>query len=196
MILLGIQFSDIARLLNIYQLWLDALYPRAKFGDGLAIIEKLGHTKRMQLLRRDWINESKVQATKNEASKYDQTPAPSVEQREPEPSKLHSHKSDPTAESTGDGEAKAVRSSTVDHTSDWPLSQDPNEGLFMSENEDGESLSRDDQLDAIRIIEDIIEDPRTRKSNFGIPQTSPVAIEPSAAEFDEEMEAMASMDNL
>ena len=45
--------------MNLYQLWLDDLYPRAKFADGLAIIEKLGHTKRMQTMRREWINESK-----------------------------------------------------------------------------------------------------------------------------------------
>lgn len=48
-----------ARLLNVYQLWLDDLYPRAKFADGLAIIEKLGHTKRMQTMRQEWINEGK-----------------------------------------------------------------------------------------------------------------------------------------
>lgn len=48
-----------ARLLNVYQLWLDDLYPRAKFADALAIIEKLGHTKRMQTMRREWINEGK-----------------------------------------------------------------------------------------------------------------------------------------
>ena len=48
-----------ARLLNAYQLWLDDLYPRAKFADGLAIIEKLGHTKRLQTMRREWINEGK-----------------------------------------------------------------------------------------------------------------------------------------
>ena len=50
-----------ARLLNAFQLWLDDLYPRAKFVDGLAIIEKLGHTKRMQTMRREWINERKSQ---------------------------------------------------------------------------------------------------------------------------------------
>lgn len=50
-----------ARLLNVYQLWLDDLYPRAKFADGLAIIERLGHTKRMQTMRREWINEGKPQ---------------------------------------------------------------------------------------------------------------------------------------
>ncbi|KAL0265087.1 chromosome segregation in meiosis-related protein [Diplodia seriata] len=55
----GHEFSDVARLLNMYQLWLDDLYPRAKFADGLAIIEKLGHKKRMQIMRREWINEGK-----------------------------------------------------------------------------------------------------------------------------------------
>lgn len=48
-----------AKLLNTYQLWLDDLYPRAKFADGLAIIEKLGHSKRMQVMRKEWILEGK-----------------------------------------------------------------------------------------------------------------------------------------
>ncbi len=54
-----LQFSDAARLLNFYQLWLDDLFPRAKFADGLAIIEKLGHSKRIQTMRREWIDEEK-----------------------------------------------------------------------------------------------------------------------------------------
>lgn len=53
------QFSDAARLLNFYQLWLDDLYPRAKFADGLSMIEKLGHSKRLQTMRRTWIDEEK-----------------------------------------------------------------------------------------------------------------------------------------
>ena len=53
------KYSDVARLLSMYQLWLDDLYPRAKFADGLAIIEKLGHSKRIQTMRKEWINESK-----------------------------------------------------------------------------------------------------------------------------------------
>ncbi|RAK75570.1 Chromosome segregation in meiosis protein 3 [Aspergillus fijiensis CBS 313.89] len=56
------QFSDVARLLNFYQLWLDDLYPRAKFADGLAMIEKLGHSKRLQTMRREWIDEEKPKA--------------------------------------------------------------------------------------------------------------------------------------
>ncbi|KAJ5681533.1 uncharacterized protein N7477_001473 [Penicillium maclennaniae] len=55
----GHEFSDAARLLNFYQLWLDELFPRAKFADGLAMIEKLGHSKRIQTMRREWIEEEK-----------------------------------------------------------------------------------------------------------------------------------------
>ncbi|CAG8908587.1 unnamed protein product [Penicillium egyptiacum] len=55
----GHEFKDAARLLNFYQLWLDDLFPRAKFADGLTMIEKLGHSKRIQAMRREWINEEK-----------------------------------------------------------------------------------------------------------------------------------------
>lgn len=192
-----------ARLLNTYQLWLDALYPRAKFADGLTIIEKLGHTKKLQSLRRDWINESKVQRTKNERSDHGQKEA-LVEERESElrqspstPSKeVHPHQeSNPTAESTSHGEANSIRSKIIGpSTSNWPINQDPNEELFVSENEGGDQMSEDD-LDGIR-IEDIIDDPRTRKSDFGVYQSSSVAIERSGAEFDDEMEAMTSMGDL
>lgn len=46
-------------MLNMYQFWLDELYPRAKFADGLAMIEKLGHSKRVQMMRKEWIDEGK-----------------------------------------------------------------------------------------------------------------------------------------
>ena len=55
----GHEFSDVARLLNYYQLWLDGLYPRAKFADGLQLIEKAGHSKRMNIMRKEWIDEGK-----------------------------------------------------------------------------------------------------------------------------------------
>lgn len=55
----GHEFSDVARLLNYYQQWLDNLYPRAKFADGLQLVEKVGHSKRMQVMRREWIDEGK-----------------------------------------------------------------------------------------------------------------------------------------
>ncbi|KAL8812284.1 MAG: hypothetical protein Q9200_001135 [Gallowayella weberi] len=58
----GHEYRDLARLLSIYQLWLDDLFPRAKFADGLAMIEKLGHTKRIQTMRREWIHEGRPRA--------------------------------------------------------------------------------------------------------------------------------------
>ncbi|KAK8023780.1 hypothetical protein PG993_011846 [Apiospora rasikravindrae] len=55
----GHEYSDTARLLSFYQLWLDDLFPKAKFLDALAMIEKTGHTKHMQMERLGWINEGK-----------------------------------------------------------------------------------------------------------------------------------------
>ncbi|KAH0541489.1 hypothetical protein FGG08_004030 [Glutinoglossum americanum] len=51
----GHEYSDAARILSLYQLWLDDLYPKAKFADALTIVEKLGHSKRMQVMRKGWI---------------------------------------------------------------------------------------------------------------------------------------------
>ncbi|KAI9820337.1 MAG: chromosome segregation in meiosis- protein [Pycnora praestabilis] len=59
----GHEYKDASRILNFYQLWLDDLFPRAKLADGLAIIEKLGHTKRMQVMRKEWIDEGKSKLT-------------------------------------------------------------------------------------------------------------------------------------
>jgi replication fork protection complex subunit Csm3/Swi3 len=56
----GHEYSDAARLLGFYQLWLDNLYPRASFADGLKLIEKVGHGKRMQVMRREWIDEGRL----------------------------------------------------------------------------------------------------------------------------------------
>ncbi|KAK2810440.1 hypothetical protein FQN50_002929 [Emmonsiellopsis sp. PD_5] len=76
----GHEFSDAMRLLNFYQLWLDDLYPRAKFADGLAMIEKLGHTKRIQTMRKEWIDEGKprLYADNNDTSN-DISPTPNAQ---------------------------------------------------------------------------------------------------------------------
>lgn len=82
-----------AQLLRTYQLWLDDLYPRAKFADGLAIIEKLGHSKRMQVTRKTWIDESKPKASIEEV--HDPLPATSNpgSQRNASDAKQREHKS-------------------------------------------------------------------------------------------------------
>lgn len=55
----GHEFTDCARLLSFYQIWLDNLYPRAKFADALQLVEKAGHSKLMQVHRKGWIDEGK-----------------------------------------------------------------------------------------------------------------------------------------
>ncbi|EGE85281.1 replication fork protection complex subunit Csm3/Swi3 [Blastomyces dermatitidis ATCC 18188] len=75
----GHEYSDAMRLLNFYQLWLDDLYPRAKFADGLAMIEKLGHSKRIQIMRKEWIDEGKPRlyaADRDEETNNDTTQLP------------------------------------------------------------------------------------------------------------------------
>lgn len=47
------------QVLNAYQFWLDELFPKAKFADGLSIIEALGHKKTMQISRTAWIDEDR-----------------------------------------------------------------------------------------------------------------------------------------
>ncbi|KAI0599503.1 replication fork protection component Swi3-domain-containing protein [Biscogniauxia sp. FL1348] len=55
----GHEFSDTARLLSFYQLWLDDLFPKAKFLDALAMVEKAGHKKYMRMKRIELIEEGK-----------------------------------------------------------------------------------------------------------------------------------------
>ncbi|KAH6884064.1 replication fork protection component Swi3-domain-containing protein [Thelonectria olida] len=55
----GHEFSDAARLLSFYQLWLDDLFPKAKFLDALTMVEKAGHKKQVMTARNDMIQEGK-----------------------------------------------------------------------------------------------------------------------------------------
>ncbi|CEI61220.1 hypothetical protein FVEN_g6054 [Fusarium venenatum] len=59
----GHEFSDASRLLSFYQLWLDDLFPKAKFLDALSMVEKAGHKKRVIIARNEYVNESKPKDT-------------------------------------------------------------------------------------------------------------------------------------
>lgn len=58
----NVQFSDASRLLSFYQLWLDDLFPKARFLDALAMVEKAGHKKGLVAARNEWINEGRSKA--------------------------------------------------------------------------------------------------------------------------------------
>lgn len=135
------QFSDAARLLNFYQLWLDDLYPRAKFADGLAMIEKLGHSRRLQTMRRQWIDEERP-GHRSE----DDEPGPV---RREDDQRTDRPRGEAVAEMSGSGAVEGERSQNPDEdrppTSAIPdrsIGQqqahrgDDGQGLFLSDDED------------------------------------------------------------
>ncbi|PSR94006.1 replication fork protection component Swi3-domain-containing protein [Coniella lustricola] len=59
----GHEWRDAARILSFYQEWLDDLFPKAKFLDALAMVEKIGHTRPLHELRTNLINENKPKSS-------------------------------------------------------------------------------------------------------------------------------------
>ncbi|KAL6690704.1 replication fork protection component Swi3 domain-containing protein [Trichoderma pleuroticola] len=67
----GHEFSDASRLLSFYQLWLDDLFPKARFLDALAMVEKAGHKKALVSARSEWINEGRPKASNDDDDELD-----------------------------------------------------------------------------------------------------------------------------
>lgn len=47
--------DDLAAILDYYQLWLHELFPKARFGDALAMVAKVGHKRAVRDARRAWL---------------------------------------------------------------------------------------------------------------------------------------------
>jgi replication fork protection complex subunit Csm3/Swi3 len=156
-------------MLNMYQLWLDDLYPRAKFADALAIIEKVGHTKRMQVDRKAWIDEGKPRRT-TEQDEDDVDAAipdaiPTQDQQE-----------------TTEGFNTGASTAEVQPHSEM-LNKPHGQSYFTAEDPD------EDELDAL-LAESAQPDILTHKT---LPSRSaPAQDDP----FADEMEAMAGMDDM
>ena len=169
------KFSDIARLLNLYQLWLDDLYPKAKFVDGLAMIEKLGHSKRLQTMRKEWIDESKMRRNSQEDSLDIELPAnrPTGFQLEKQ------HKS--TADRS---QQTADSSDNMQHNED---------SLFVGGDEDvfGHSEPQDDELDELMAETGAIPSAFMVRSNKQGPSQEPDKAFDDA--YAEEMEMMRDL---
>ncbi|RMZ90144.1 hypothetical protein DV736_g2618, partial [Chaetothyriales sp. CBS 134916] len=147
----GHEFSDVARLLNFYQLWLDGLYPRAKFADGLQLIEKVGHSKRMNVVRKAWIDEGKPGYWPFEVASADQTapasqPAHDVSRNDTEdqgpPDSLFLQ--DPTSNHASDGGA-----SSENDDLDALLAESGRHPSDPKERSEPASLHEIDDLDAL-----------------------------------------------
>jgi replication fork protection complex subunit Csm3/Swi3 len=161
-------------MLNMYQLWLDDLYPRAKFADGLAMIEKLGHTKRIQYMRKEWIDEGRPKNNSSdvEPDQDDSMPAPveTIEQDTEQMDDLRQH--------------------SLDKENDH---QEQEQGGLLRQVEDVRRVSEDaepdeDELDAL-----------LAESEYQAPDALMTSAPPKIATtgddmFADEMEAMAEME--
>ncbi|KAI4642694.1 chromosome segregation in meiosis- protein [Alternaria incomplexa] len=167
----GHEYGDIARMLNMYQLWLDDLYPRAKFADALAIIEKVGHTKRMQLMRKDWIDEGKPRRNTGQDEDDDdagreKTPQQSTEDMEGVENGGQEDAGHPT-------EREASTRNATGDAAEPPESGDPD----------------DDELDALLA--------ESEQPSYTAPKTLPTRPMPTQDDpFADDMEAMAEMDDM
>ena len=188
------QFSDVARLLNVYQFWLDDLYPRAKFADGLAMIEKLGHKKRLQITRKEWINEGKLKDRFNDAELASKIP----ERYQPfsssaqQPASRDDTERTPTSAVHGwndndlNLQQKSARESNKRQSR--VVSAD---SLFVSDDEAGNDAPPEDDLDAL-----LAEDERKAKATKNVQQRQDNRGEQIDDNFDDELEAMAVLDDV
>ena len=190
-----------ARLLNMYQLWLDDLYPRAKFGDGLAIIEKLGHTKRLQTMRKEWINEGKPRdpvadrETDGQKAKG-QHPSPASGRGKSPQTRPGEGSRTPAATNAIDADDEELYDATPEKLRQ-PLTTNRNErsedSLFLSEEEEVSYQPPDDDLDAL-LAEDEMEE--SVSTGVRAKQGQGQAHTEREAKFDDEMEAMAGIDDM
>lgn len=187
-------------MLNMYQLWLDDLYPRAKFVDGLAIIEKLGHTKRLQTMRKEWINEGKPRDPAEDwetggQKPNGQHPSPASVLGKSPITRPSERPRTPAATNAVDADYDDIYDATPKkprETLTANRNQNSEENHFLSEEEEVNHQPPDDELDALLGEDEIKEFASTA-----------VAAKQEAqghngreANFDDEMEAMAGMDNM
>lgn len=144
----GHEFSDVARLLNYYQQWLDNLYPRAKFADGLQLVEKVGHSKRMQVMRKEWIDEGKPGYIKKKSA---------ADKDDFEDDDLYGSGEVNTTENRTDQRSEAVPNTAID--------LDPaDDSLFIADSNTNRNSRADDDLPEDDELEALMAEQETRQA--------------------------------
>ena len=176
-----------ACLLSTYQLWLDDLFPKAKFADGINIIEKLGHKKQIQIMRKVWIDEGKYKPPASEDSDSDHDGDYNMAEDRDAADEMHHSATGQEVSRDDDSGAGNGRIGRGLYSAPLP---NPTTTEVFSEGRDGAEPD-EDELDAL-LAEDL-------ESTRGPSKPKPRVIESSDAppepdEFADEMEAMAEMD--
>lgn len=206
------QYSDAARLLAFYQLWLDDLFPKARFLDALAMVEKMGHKKMLQMARMEWINEDRPKPDDDDdmlppvmesvAQGTDDQPrnnsriAPIFEKRASErPRTPAADELDAIMDDLYNATPQRTRTETQAGAID---SQDSlfgggGQSIFGPKAAEPATNELDeDDLDALLAEEDALQ--TTGRSKLTAPSTSKTV--PIQESFDDELEAMAEMDRM
>lgn len=170
-------------MLKLYQLWLDDLYPRAKFADGLAMIEKLGHSKRMQFMRKEWISEGKANRAA-QAEDLDRE-AQHVQRRLSESGQIASSSRESEVRKSGEHSAGDTATRIEEGVSKDATGKPVEDSLFISDDDQHGNVGTEDDLDALLAEED------GRQQDGG----SSAGIQRSAEKnsFADDEEAMADM---
>ncbi|KAI9782588.1 MAG: chromosome segregation in meiosis- protein [Geoglossum umbratile] len=145
----GHEYSDAARILSLYQLWLDDLFPKAKFADALTMVEKLGHSKKIQVMRKGWIEEVTTKASGDGSGEKGKLPNPerdirslfsenpSSETGQPDNATI----ANPTRESLfGEGPRPPPKTNIPDDMPDLYGSPKPRRTTASASNKPGDSL--------------------------------------------------------
>ncbi|PGH17551.1 hypothetical protein AJ79_01151 [Helicocarpus griseus UAMH5409] len=140
----GHEYSDAMRLLNFYQLWLDDLYPRAKFADGLAMIEKLGHSKRIQIMRKEWIDEGKPRSYAREEVERRDT---SEQQRASSNAGNDAHGSSSNDNGQKEGNNELFPNTTTDNNNNYDNTEPAQQEPRISAAENSQRINVDDDDD-------------------------------------------------
>ena len=160
------------------------------------MIEKCGHSKRMQIMRKEWINEGKLKETIEDIStstiKISKETSATPKADELSTSKdLATRPRTPTAHDTNDDDLYLATPKRPSNTSRQPSA--PGDSLFISDDESGDHPP-DDDLDLL-LAEDGMKDANMKPAaddDFNDEYKSVVREDT----FDDEMEAMAGTDDI
>ncbi|RDL41609.1 Uncharacterized protein BP5553_01588 [Venustampulla echinocandica] len=204
----GHEFSDAARLLGFYQLWLDDLFPKARFLDALAMVEKMGHKKVMQAARMEWINEGKPHSSVHEDSLFDEPALPPRQDVErentasriapifekPTTERPKTPAQDPDAEENDlyDATPKAIRRNPEDSVPQTGSIFGPGAASIFGPQKNivADDGPPEDDLDALLAEEEMMQ----MSAKAAQPPPGPSNAAAPRDDFDDDMEAMAEMD--
>ena len=159
------------------------------------MIEKLGHSKRMKTMRKEWINEGKPKGTLEDISistmkESMNAPSTSKPDEAPKSKDPTAQLQTPSADATNDDDLYSA-TPRIPSSARWQPA--PGDSLFISDDESGDHPP-DDDLDLL-LAEDSMKDLSARPvaSDHHDGRTKSVRREDN---FDDEMEAMAGMDDI